>query len=271
MNNKRKFLKSILASSLCCLALSFTARAEVLPDYAREARLADQIIDDIFEGEPIWLNANNHDFLAIHTLNEDQLKGTVILMHGRGYHPDWPDVVGPLRTGLPEVGWSTLSLQMPVLEKGYLYYDYLPILKYSHQRIEAAIALVRETSDLPIILAGHSCGAHMANDWLNSNDDSKIDGYIIMGAGATDYRQMLETPFPFAGMRVPIFDLYGELEYPRPLAMVSERKRLLKIGDHPDSDQQMLPNADHYFSGSGDSLTDAVGIWLNRTNFTPSS
>jgi pimeloyl-ACP methyl ester carboxylesterase len=265
-------LKSITISALYLIGLLYVAATSIVlaenrPDYAREARLADQIIDDIFDGEPVWLNANDHSFLAIHTLNEDQPKGTVVILHGRGYHPDWPEVAGPLRTGLVEAGWSTLSVQMPVLEKGSTYYDYLPLFKYSRGRIESAIAHIRETSNQPVILAAHSCGAHMANDWLYNGDDSRIDGYIIMGAGATDYRQVLRTPYPFANMRVPILDLYGELEYPRPLAMVPERKALLDTGGHPDSRQVVLPGADHYFHEAGDPLTEAVSLWLNATDF----
>lgn len=249
-------------------AIAISAMGDEKPDYAREQRLADQMIDDIFEGEPIWLEANDHAFLGIHTLNEDDAKGTVIILHGRGYHPDWPEVAGPLRTGLVDAGWSTLSLQMPVLEKGKKYYDYLPLLPYAHKRIEAAIDYVKQQADQTIVLAAHSCGAHMANDWLNQAEDTAIDGYIIMGAGATDYKQALKTPFPFAKMQIPILDLYGEREFPRPLAMLPERKTLLDEGGNTQSKQQVLPSADHYFQDAGAPLTEAVAQWLNSTKFT---
>lgn len=256
----------IISLLFCGLTL-----ADNQPDYDRETRLADQIVDDIFDGEPVWLNANEHDFLTIHTPNEDAPKGTVIIFHGRGYHPDWPEVAGPLRVGLVDEGWSTLSVQMPVLEKGKKYFDYLPLFEFGHQRIEAAIKFAREQSDLPIIIAAHSCGAHMVNDWLNHQDggaiDETFDGYIIMGAGATDYRQQLRTPFPFAKMSVPIFDLYGEFEFPRPLEMLPERKELIAKGGHADSKQQSLQNADHYFHDAGEPLTEAVVSWLNNTKF----
>ena len=229
--------------------------------------MADQIVSDLFDGEPVWLDANEHTFLAIHTLNEDAPKGTVIIAHGRGCHPDWPEVAGPLRTGLVEAGWSTLSIQMPVLEKGKKYYDYLPLMPFAHQRFEAAIKYAKQQSDLPVILAAHSCGAHMANDWLFNNSDSNIDGYIIMGAGATDYKQDLKTPFPFAKMQVPVFDLYGEQEFPRPLAMIEERKQLIEQGGNAQSKQQQLADADHYFHEAGEPLTEMVADWLNNTSF----
>lgn len=250
------------------VALINPGYADVKPDYERETRLAEQIVDDIFDGEPLWLQANEHNFLSIYTPNDAQPKGSIIILHGRGVHPDWPDVAGPLRTGLVEAGWSTLSIQMPVLERGKTYYDYLPLLKYSHQRIEAAITFIREQSELPVVLIAHSCGAHMANDWLNTVGDDLIDGYVILGAGATDYRQEMQTDFPFASMQVPVFDLYGENEFPRPLAMLPERRALIKKGGNPQSAQQRLTDADHYFTEAGTPLTDAVAGWLNRTNFS---
>lgn len=146
---QQDFLSSFLASVFGFMLVS-TVYADYQPDYAREARLAEQIVDDIFDGEPVWLSANDHRFLAIHTPNEDQAKGTVIILHGRGYHPDWPEVAGPLRTGLVDAGWSTLSVQMPVLKKGRLYYDYLPLFRFSRGRIESAISYAQEISDQPI-------------------------------------------------------------------------------------------------------------------------
>lgn len=254
-------------ASLAMVGFIPVAYADESPDYEREARLAEQIVDDLFDGEPVWLEANEHPFLAIHTLNEDAPKGSVVILHGRGYHPDWQEVAGPLRTGLVDAGWSTLSVQMPVLEKGKKYFDYLPLFQFAHQRIEASIRFLREQSDQPVILVAHSCGAHMANDWLNHNDDTLIDGYVILGAGATDYKQEIQTDFPFAKMQVPIFDLYGANEFPRPIAMLPERKELLKLGGNAQSTQQLLPNADHYFHDSGPGLTQAVADWLNTTDF----
>ena len=260
----RRLIKLILACSLVGVMLPVSAERE--PDYQREARLADQIVDDIFDGEPVWLDANNHSFLGIHT-QADEPRGTVVILHGRGYHPDWPDVAGPLRTGLVEEGWSTLSLQMPVLAKGRSYYDYIPLFKFSRGRVDAAIDFLHSQSELPVVLAAHSCGAHMANDWLNHNGDSRINGYIILGAGATDYRQPLETPFPFAEMRVPILDLYGEHEFPQPISLIPDRLDLLARGGHPDSVMVELPDTDHYFHEAGDALTEVVADWLNNTDF----
>ena len=113
--------------------------AKAVPDYAREQRLASEISDAIMDGEVVSLNDGTQNFMGILTAAE-QPRGAVIILHGRGYHPDWEDVAHPLRTGLAAKGWTTLSLQMPVLEKEAKYYDYVPLFANADKRIDAGIA-----------------------------------------------------------------------------------------------------------------------------------
>ncbi len=240
--------------------------ADEIPDYAREQRIAEQIEPQIFDGEALWLEANSREFLAIHMLSEDP-KGTVIILHGRDVSPEDQNVAGPMRVGLAENNWSTLALQMPVLAKGKKYYDYLPILNFAHGRIEAAINYLRSQGEETIILAGHSCGAHMANHWLNDRGEKMIQGYIAIGLGTTDAGQDLKTPFPIGNMTVPVLDIYGSEEYPRPLAMVPERRALIEQNGNASSAQIKVDGANHYFSGAGEILTERVLEWLDSADF----
>lgn len=250
---------------LFCLT-TVVAHGADTPDYDREARIAEQIEPQIFDGEAVWLNDGERAFLSIH-MEADEPKGAVLLLHGRDVNPEDLNVVGPMRVGLVDEGWSTLALQMPVLEKGHKYDDYLPILGYAHGRIEAGIAWLGEQGYEVIVLAGHSCGAHMAHHWLSEKGDDTIQGYVAMGAGATDYGQTLKTPFPFADMSVPILDIYGSEEFPRPLAMVAQRAELLRMNANPASTQVVVEGADHYFHDHGEDLTAAVADWLNGIDF----
>ena len=88
------------------------------------------------------LQAGDLSFLGIYTESSgggDPPKGAAILVHGIGVHPDWPQVIHPLRVGLPERGWSTLSIQMPVLPNEAQSADYLPLLDGVAPRLDAAI------------------------------------------------------------------------------------------------------------------------------------
>ena len=257
-----KALARIVALPLA-LALAGTGSAVgVGPDYAREQRLADEIVDMIFDGEVEWLDADGREFLAIHTEAGDA-KAAVVILHGRGFHPDWADVVQPLRVGLAERGHSTLSLQMPVLDKEAKYYDYVEIFHHAYPRIEAGIEYLRGAGHERIVLLAHSCGVHMAMAWIREKGDEAIDAFVGLGMGATDYLQPMRRPFPLAAMRVPVLDLHGSDEYPAVLGKAPERRAMIEAAGHPASRQVVLAGADHYFRDRGAELVDAVATWLD--------
>jgi len=254
---------SHLLITLCLLVYPVMSNADNLPDYAREQRITEQIEPDIFDGEAVWLNDGDRDFLGIYIYQKNAY-GTVLLLHGRDVNAEEQELIGPLRVGLAENGWNTLSLQMPVLAKGKTYYDYLPILDFASTRIDAAISFVESQGERKIIIAAHSCGAHMANNWFNKQSGNSVDGYIAMGLGATDAGQDLKTPFPIANLNIPVLDIYGSDEFPGPLSMVNDRLAMLRENGHPYSEQITVDGANHYFTGYGDMMVEHLSRWLQQ-------
>lgn len=253
---------SAVVKPLVLVLLFFTGQALASePDYEREARLADEIVDVILDGDPVWLASGEREFLSIYT-EADEPGTAVVILHGRGFHPDWADTINPLRVGLVDRGYSTLSLQMPVLEKDAKYYDYVPVFHHAHPRIEAGIEYLRDSGHNKIVLLAHSCGVHMAMDWIRTKNDRSIDAFIGLGMGATDYKQPMHQPFPLDWMHVPILDLYGENEYPAVIRRAPERKAMIEKAGHARSRQQVLPGANHYFTDQGEPLVAAVADWL---------
>lgn len=251
---------------LLLFSVLLTQTALAKPDLEREKRLSSEIVDSIVIGDAVDLEANGNTFLGILTEAEtDEAKGAVIILHGRGFHPAWPAVIQPLRTQLPEQGWATLSIQMPVLGKEAKYYDYVPIFPNAHARIDAAIANLREEGYKKIIVLAHSCGAHMAMDYVSKNGDKNFDAYIGVGMGATDYKQPMKQPFPLPAMKVPLLDIYGENDFPAVLRMAADRKAMLKKAGNAKSTQHMIKDADHYFGKPAhvEALVPAVVDWLN--------
>lgn len=239
-------------------------QTNVMPDYEREQRMAGEITDMILDGDVMELNDGAQDFMAIYTETETSpARGTVIIAHGRGFHPDWADVVNPLRVGLTASGWNTLSLQMPVLEKEAKYYDYVPLFSNASKRIQAGIDYLKSVSAAPIVLVGHSCGAHMAMQWVREHNDADIKAYVGLGMGATDYKQPMREPFPLASMKVPVLDLYGADEFPAVIKMAPERLAMMQQAGNAQSKQATVMGANHYFNDKGEELTAAVAEWLN--------
>ena len=70
-------------------------------------------------------------------------------------------------------------------------------------------------------------------------------------------------PFPFASLKVPVLDLYGELDYPAVHRLAPERLQLINHGGNPLSKQVVATGADHYFSENSELLTKEVSDWLD--------
>ncbi len=123
-----------------CLFLSALSMPALASDSAKEHVWAEQIKEQLIVGQALELKADKQSFFAIHTPAEGKLKrGGVILLHGLGAHPDWPDVISPLRKSLPESGWATLSIQLPVRPNSATFEDYPPLFPAAIARISAAI------------------------------------------------------------------------------------------------------------------------------------
>ena len=257
-------LAQALALALALAGVLTVAAPASAQDFERERRLEAEIVDAILDGEPVHLDAAGRSFLAIHTEAEagGGPRKAVIVMHGRGFHPDWAEVTEPLRTALPEHGWDTLSLQMPVLGKDAKYYDYVPIFPAAFPRIRAGIEFLRARGARTVVLVAHSCSVHMAMAFVRDHGDAGFDGFIGIGMGATDYRQPVREPFPLAAMSVPILDLFGDEDYPAVLRKAPARLAAIRAAGHPRSAQRVVPGAGHFFRDREDALVEAVAEWL---------
>ncbi len=250
---------------IACTSSALSLQAANAPDYDRELRLRDEIVDAIVVGDPIDLNDGERDFLAVMTESDaDQLKGAVLILHGRGYHPVWPAVVQPLRERLPEEGWATLSLQMPVLGKEARYYDYVPVFPEARGRIAAGIRYLRDSGYGSVVILAHSCGTHMAMSYVRENGDGDFDAYIGVGMGATDYRQPMRRPLPLDRIGKPILDIYGSNDFPAVRRLALDRRSMLRKAGNDKSEQVMINGADHYYSMQRDvdALGDEILKWL---------
>lgn len=259
-NNSLSLLPVATVFFLACL---LTGSAFAAADLAREQRLAEQTIEAILDGDPVDLVAGDHTFLGIFMDAETApAKGAVLILHGRGTHPDWPQVANPLRVALPADGWATLSLQMPVLAKDAKFYDYVPVFPDAIPRIDAGIAFLREQGHERVILLAHSCSVHMSMAWISAHRDHDIAAYAGTGMGATDYRQPMQSPFPFKRIRVPFLEVHGSNDYPAVQRMSKDTGTF--ISDmHPASRQFTVESADHYFDNPNDELSNTISNWLD--------
>ena len=248
------------AVALQCMTLLVPCWAS---DPAKERRWADQIIEQLFDGEVVWLTADAVEFLGLYTPAASEPKGSVIVVHGIGVHPDWPQVINPLRVELPEQGWNTLSLQMPVLPNDAEPDEYWPLFQAVPQRVEAATRYLKESGTLPIFVVAHSMGAAMAMYYLGSGSDTEISGLVAIGASAGSKGNFDESASQLAEIRLPILDIYGENDLDTVLTGAVTRSSVAQESGNNDFTQIEVPGADHFFEGYEQQLLDAVSTWLD--------
>lgn len=258
-------------TSWLLLALCLLAGNSWASDILKERRWAAQLKEALLVGEPVYLQGDKGEFLAIYTpATGREQHGAVILLHGLGAHPDWPDVIAPLRQELPETGWATLSLQMPVRANDARFEEYPPLFPDANTRISAGIQYLREQGILNVALVGHSLGAAMGANFLAEGGAGvdRIRVFVGIGMGARP-GTVAHTPDALAKIRLPVLDLYGAQDLKGVLTSAKERKSAGRAAGNSAYHQRQIAGADHFFRGLDNVLVKQVASWVTR--FAPST
>ncbi len=234
----------MLFASAACLAQA---------DYSREKRWADEITPGLVVGDAVYLaQKSGHKFLAIYSA-APQPHAAVITVHGSGVHPDWA-LIGVLRSQLADHGYTTLSVQMPVLAADAKADAYLPLFPDAAERLHAAVAFLKTKGHRNIAIASHSLGARMSNLFLAGTPDHGVGAWISIGITTGEFIEPDK-------LRMPVLDIYGERDFPQVLKLAEARAEVLKT--LKGSAQIEVAGADHFFAGRESELTRQVKQFLD--------
>ena len=250
------------------LVAAHAASPSSTPDYAKEKRWERQIVPQLVVGEGIHLKANGKQFLGLYTeASTETPKGAVILVHGGGVHPDWPQVIHPLRVNLPEQGWITLSIQMPVLANGVNEAAYAPLVTNdAPARIKAAVDYLARKHIDNIFLVAHSVGAAMASNYLAQSHDMRIRGFVGIGMNGerrSDTPQ-LDNVNAILKMRQPVLDIYGSHADKYITDSADRRMYAISVRDIPSSKQVKVEGSDHFYEGFEDPLQQNITAFMDE-------
>ncbi len=257
---RRSAGRFVCLALVCLVAACAPARLEVQglhSDDAREQRWADEIVPALVVGNAVWLQppGPQKKFLGLFTEAKQGAKrarGAVVLVHGLGVNPDY-GVIGSLRTTLADAGWTTLSIQMPVLAAGEPAERYPGLFAEASDRIGAAVGWLQARKYRHIVLVSHSMGARMANHYLGRNPETPVAAWVALAISSGEFE-------PGTGGRVPIYDIYAERDLPAVLAGAPGRAKVL--ARVPGSRQAMVYGADHYFSRKEKELGTLIELLL---------
>ena len=256
--------QKLLSLLVFLLSFSIVSPAQA-SDMEKEKRWSDQIVDSLLVGDAEWLEADGQKFLAIYTPDlSGKLKGGVIILHGIGVHPNWADVIYPLRTELPNYGWATLSIQMPILPNEAELKDYVPLIKEAAPRIKAAQAFLKSKEVTPVVLIAHSLGATMASATLAEAGAMGFAGFGAIGMGTSSLDPQLDTTAQIAKLKLPVLDMFGSRDLDTVLASTAPRAAAARKAGNQNYRQIEIEGADHFFVGLEDELVTRVRGWLEQ-------
>jgi len=237
-------------------------------DLDKEKRWSEQLVDALVVGDAVTLDAGGTQFLGIYTeAKAGGAERAVIIAHGIGAHPDWPDVVYPLRTELPDHGWATLSIQMPILANDAAVDDYAPLFDEAVPRFDAAVKFLQDKGAKTIVLIGHSLGASMGAYYLSTGDKA-IDGLVAVGLSVIKANEKMNSALALEKIKLPVLDLYGSRDLDTVLNSVDERAKAARKAANDDYRQRRIEGANHFFSDSASVLVNTVYGWL-KSHFGP--
>lgn len=247
------------------LMLAMTCRAGAM-DREWEQRIADRLAGQAEVTETVWLTAEDEEFLGLFNRQTiDKASGAVIVLHGMGAHADWPRLISPLRLSLPEQGWSTLSIQLPLVAIENPIENYGKTLGAAKDRLEAAVRFLRTRQYRNIVVIGHSFGAATVLSYLS--DPQRLRVMALVAIGLQEY-PFLKPAINVLGLieatQIPVLDIYGDRDYRRVRNHAPDRRLAAKKADNRNYKQVEVPGANHYFYKMEDVLAKQIRGWLDK-------
>ena len=234
--------------------LALAATGAFGQDYEREKRWADSIARTLMIGNAEWLEQKNgHRFLALYTVAEKS-RGAVIVAHGRGWNPDF-ELYGTLRTRLAELGYTTLSIQLPVLPSTAILGLYVPLYPDARERFQLAVDFLKAKGHRNIGIVSHSLGATMANQYLIRTDETAVRAWVFIGI----LQGLVET----FRIKIPVLDVYGGNDWTVILQGASERNA--QVRRIAGSAQIEVAGAKHFFEDREEELLRIIVTFLDKT------
>ncbi len=244
----------VMAAGVVCLACGVEGA-----NLSREDRLRNQI-EPALAQDAIELRVNNTAFLALHRGAERmKRRGAVILLHDMEANPATPNVIQPLRLGLPRHGWETLSLQMPLADRGAWRRAYIALIPEALPRIDAAITWLKQRKAEHIVLLGYGTGARVAIAYAGARSGAPLLAVVAIS---------LETDTagfpPSIRRRLPLLDIFAGRDLRGVLATAPLRRRVAAERKHTGFRQIEIAGAGPTFRHFDDMLLRRITAWLSK-------
>ena len=211
-------------------------------------------------GEVVTLTAGDGDVIGVHRVHQRGAgRGAVILLHGPWGHPDDPGVMRPLRLGLADAGWTTLSLLLPRAYRNAPSSAWLSEGEAVQARIAAAAAWLKQQGQLNQVIVAQGLAAVPALDFLASGEASDVRALVMLSPLLAQGSSALNA---LGEIDIPVLDIIAERDRAAVRANLPLRRRIAAENPTPAWTAREVPAVPHDYRGAGDALLASVRAWL---------
>jgi pimeloyl-ACP methyl ester carboxylesterase len=253
--------RAVLARWLLVTAVALSPAARAW-DLVAEQAIARTIAGGLETGGARWLAVGDRQVLAVFgESRREPVKGAVLLLHDIGGHADWPGVVRPLRTALPQYGWHTLSVQRPMWSREPSPHELEDALAEETARVRAALAFLKARGVSRVVVVGHGRGAGVALEILAKARPREVVALVAVNAADSAGAPMVAA---LDGSDIPVLDLYGTRDPGQRLLRMQPPAPSGRPAGNPAYLELAVEGADRNFNGQADVLVKRVRGWLDK-------
>ena len=245
----RKYCLSLLYTMRYASLLGIITMLSCSPIYAsnlwKENKIAQQIQKFTDDKEIVWLETDNHQpTLALYKEPAiTDIKGAAIILHDIGHQPNWVQVIAPLRMQLPQNGWHTLSLQMPIPDRLWRFNTPEDIYSASIDRLQSAITHLQTKNIENLTLIAQGDSAALAAHYLSSTQhpfSAFVAISITHNADANDWRNISQS---MKSLNLATLDIYAEHDKPNVLLSIPMRLAAARLFGDNMQDTPPIPHS----------------------------
>ncbi len=237
-------------------------------DLAKEQAFAEGLKPQLVAGELTRLRTKTGlSFAAIFTPSQlGSTVGGIVVLHDINQHPDWVDVISPLRRQLPLHGWATLSLQMPITSSDAPY-EPQKLVAQSSGRIQAGIEFLRSRGIEDLIVVGYGLGTAMALNYLAEQNQAQdhVKAVVAISANGGSVNNPNTPTELLKKIKLPVYDIYGSQDLDLVTGLAQQRAAVARQNGNQTYRQLEILGANHHYDGMEQLVVSRVKTWVRST------
>jgi acetyl esterase/lipase len=241
-----------------------TPAIKIPPDAGREQAIQDELARRLPGAEIVLLDVDKAKVVGLYReQTARQARGAVLLLPGMDRSADDPGLVRAFREALPKVGWSTFSLQLPLLPPGSPREAYGGVVEPARKRIQAALAQLAKLQQKNIVVVGIDLGGALA--LLTAPDTKDMKGVVALSLDFVDgLNPAVDPSASFDKLKVPVFDIYGALAGESATRLAAQRRSVAGKVKQLQYAQVALDGRNSRLDGDPSLVVNRVIAWLRK-------